>query len=95
MWYAFFGVTSSDMNAMPSYTQLLALDKIGMSLLHSGRKASLIPILTKPSATDTLSESALYAKELSDKADSVYELSKPKPKHGNSAIILSPYVNKR
>lgn len=95
MWYAFFGVTSSDMNAMPSYTQLLALDKIGMSLLHSGAKSSKIPILTKPSAKDGLSDTALYFKEMSDKADSVFELAKPKPKHGNSAIILTPYVNNR
>jgi len=95
MWYAFFGVTSSDMNAMPSYTQLLALDKIGMSLLHSGAASSLIPILTKPSAKEGLPDKALYFKELSDKADSIYELSKPTPKHGNSAIILTPYVNNR
>ena len=93
MWYAFFGVTSSDMNAMPSYTQLLALDKIGMSLLHSGAKDSGIPILTKPSSTGGLSAQALHLKELSDKADSVFELTKPIPKKGNSSLTLTPYVN--
>ncbi len=92
--YSFFGVTSSDVKDLPRYTQILALDNIGMALLKKIRKQSGFPILTKPSKTDGLSEGAKRQKLLSDKADSIYQLTKPCPPDGNSALRLTPYVKK-
>ena len=94
IWYSLFGVTSSDMRDLPSFTQVLALDDSGRRVLNSIRRTSKIPILTKPSATDKLSGIALLAKKLSDRADSVFQLTKPRAVHGNLSVMSTPYVKK-
>lgn len=94
MWSVFFGVTSSDVRTLPLYTQVLAMDSIGMLLLKKARKLSEIPILTKPSAISELSDAARRQKLLSDKADSVYELSKPEPKSAKGVYTYVPFIKK-
>ena len=94
MWNIFIGVTSSDVKTSPAYTQVLALDPTGMSLLKSKRKSDDFFVLTKPSDTMNFSDVALRQKLLSDKADSVFELAKPIPKSGKSALRFTPYVKK-
>jgi hypothetical protein len=79
---------------MPRFTQILALDKIGRSRLKDRKNDADFFILTKPSNTDGLSEEALQQKVLSDKADSIYQLSKPTFTNGNSAVTFTPYVKK-
>ena len=94
MWNVFFGVTSSDINAFPEYTQLLAANSRGISLLKKAGRVGTISILTKPSATDSLSDIARRQKNLSDKADMIYELAKPRPKPAGSHLRSTPFIKK-
>jgi len=94
MWYSFFGVTSSDMNALPSYTQVLAMDTVGMKLLKAAGGASSILILTKPSDYSHFNDRQLRQKQLSEMADTVFELTKPVPKSGKNHLKLTPFIKK-
>jgi predicted nucleotidyltransferase len=49
MWNGFFGVTSSDVKTPPRFTQILAMDSIGIKELKKIKKRCSISILTKPS----------------------------------------------
>ncbi len=92
IWYSLLGVTSSEISKMPMYTQLLAMDSKGQAELKKIKGATDFPIITKPSRVDGLSHDATLQKALSDRADSIFQLALPKPKHGNSAITFTPYV---
>ena len=92
VWNSFFGVTSSSVKELPRYTQVLAMDRIGKTILKEIKKVSDFPVLTKPSSFDRLSGAALSQKQLSDKADSVFQLTKPEPPCGNLALKTTPYV---
>ena len=92
--YSFLGVTSSEVKDLPRYTQILALDSDGMALIKKIKKESDFPILTKPSSTKILSDEAKRQKQTADRADSIYELTKPRPADGNIALRLTPYVKK-
>lgn len=92
IWFSFFGVTSSKVNELPSYTQILAMDNVGKSILKEVKKLTDFHVITKPSSYDFLSERAKRQKELSDKADSVFQLTKPKATHGNISLKTSPFV---
>ena len=94
IWYSFFGVTSSEVNELPNYTQVLAMDSVGKSILKDVKKKTHFPIVTKPSSFDFLPETAKAQKELSDKADSVFQLTKPEPTHGNLSLKTSPFILK-
>lgn len=94
MWNIFFGVTSSDVKTPPLYTQVLAMDKIGMLLLKNARKCDVFRILTKPSDFKDFTDEQKRQKNLSDSADSVFELTKPTPKSGKSALRFTPYIKK-
>ena len=90
----FFGVTSSEIKTLPLYTQILAMDTLGMQILKKTRKSRGIQILTKPSDFKNFNEAELRQKNLSDKADSIFELTKPVPKNGASSLTFTPYVKK-
>ena len=90
----FFGVTSSDVKALPMYTQILAMDSLGMQIIKKKRKTANIQILTKPSDFKSFNEAELRQKQLSDKADSIFELTKPIPKNGAFSLTFTPYVKK-
>ncbi len=94
VWYSYFGVTSSDVKCPPSYTQILAMDKTGAALLKRIKKETDFPLLTKPSAVGSLNLRALYSKALSDKADSVFQLTKPHFVRGDAGMLFSPFVKK-
>ena len=94
IWYSFFGVTSSDVNELPMYTQALAMDGVGKSILKDVKKMTDFPVVTKPSSYDFLSATAKRQKEMNDKADSVFELTKPEPPHGNLSLMTSPFILK-
>lgn len=94
MWYSFFGVTSSDMNALPMYTQVLAMDTVGMKLLKAAGGTSSISILTKPSDYSHFTDEQLRQKQLSEMADTVFELTKPVPKSGKNHLKLTPFIKK-
>ena len=92
MWYSLFGVTPSEVRELPAYTQLLAMDTIGRAELKKIKKRSDFQILTKPSRTSGLSEAALRQKAASDRADSLFQLTKPCPTHGNHSLTFTPFV---
>ena len=94
IWYSFFGVTSSDVKELPQYTQVLAMDNVGKSILKDVKKKMDFPVVTKPSSYDFLSAAAKRQKELSDKADSVFQLTKPDLTHGKLSLKTSPFVLK-
>jgi predicted nucleotidyltransferase len=90
--YSYFGVTSSDVKENPEYTQLLGLDGIGRLKLKEIKKTGAVSILTKPSDRKGLSERAIRQKDIADKADSVFQLTKPVPKDGGYSLKFTPYV---
>ena len=93
IWYSYFGVTSSDVRELPTFTQVLALDKVGRILLKNIETDEKFGIITKPSSCmrDALGE---RQKQLSDKADILFQLSKPKRDSGNSVYKRTPFVKK-
>ena len=92
--FSFLGVTSSDIKTLPRYTQVLAMDTIGSKVLKSIKKSSTLTIITKPSTTKGLDDIALQQKKLSDAADSIFQLSKPRTTHGAYHLTFTPYVKK-
>ena len=94
IWYAYFGVTSSEVHSAPRYTQILAMDEKGAALLKRIKKTSSIPLLTKPSATESLDSQALSSKSLSDRVDSVLQLTKPGFVNGDAGLRFTPFVKK-
>jgi len=92
--FSFFGVTSSDVRSIPRFTQVLAMDSLGLKALKSIKSSATISIVTKPSATKGLDDIALRQKKLSDSADSVFQLTKPKATHGAYHLTFTPYVKK-
>lgn len=91
---SYLSVTSSQVKETPAYTQILALDSDGRGILKLIRKDSSFPILTKPSDIGTLSENAKRQKAISDRADSVFQMTKPIQKDGNLALRFTPFVKK-
>ena len=94
LFYSLLGVTSSQLQESPAYTQLLAMDSNGRAILKEIGKRSSFPILTKPSDLDKLPANAIPQKRLSDMADSIFQMTKPIPKDGNEALRFTPYVKK-
>ena len=94
LFYSLLGVTSSRLVELPAYTQLLALDSHGRAMLKTIGKQSSFPVLTKPSDIEKLPDAALPQKEMSDKADAIFQMTKPVPKDGNTALRFTPFVKK-
>ena len=92
IWFSFFGVTSSEVLELPLYTSVLAMDSIGKSILKEVKKISSFPIVTKPSSYSKLPNAAKRQKELSDKADSIFQLTKPRAVPGNLSLLTTPYI---
>lgn len=92
IWNSYFGVTSSDVKKLPFYTQILAMDKTGRSLLKKAKKMTNFSILTKPSSYSNLEVDAKKQKEMSDRADAVYDLTRKKPISANYSLTFTPYV---
>ena len=79
---------------MPRYTQVLAMDAKGQALLKRIKKTTVFPIITKPSSTQMLDEVGLRQKMLSDKADFIFELSKPISSPADAVFKASPFIKK-
>lgn len=94
IWNTYFGVTSSEVKALPHYTQVLAMDTVGQSILRSIKKVSGFPVITKPSSYRDYDFDVISEKELSNKADSVYGLTLDVPNSGRFALKFTPYVKK-
>ena len=94
LFYSLLSVTSSQLKELPAYTQLLAFDVRGRAMLKTIGKLACFPVLTKPSDVDKLPPAALPQKIASDRADSIFQMTKPLPKDGNSALRFTPFVKK-
>ena len=92
IWNTYFGVTSSDVRALPAYTQVLAMDSVGRLLLKRIKKMSDFPVITKPSSYKGLSEQVCRQKELSAKADAVFGLTLKNANSGRFSLTFTPYV---
>lgn len=92
VYYSFFGVTSSSVKELPEFTQVLAFNENGRALLKSIKERSGIAIITKPSSKDGLSEEAKLQKALLDRADSVFQLTKPKFYSGDYNLKSKPFI---
>ncbi len=94
IWYSFFGVTSSEVKDLPRFSQVLALDTKGRALLKSIKSKSNFPLITKPSADTSLDKKAKEQKQRLEKADSIFQLAKPKIVSGADALRRTPFVKK-
>ncbi len=94
IWNTYFGVTSSEVKALPPYTQVLAMDTVGQSILKRIKKMSDFPVITKPSSYRDYDFDVILEKELSNKADSIYGLTLDVPNSGRFALKFTPYVKK-
>lgn len=92
IWNSYFGVTSSDVKELPAFTQVLAMNTTGRSLLKKAKKMSAIPIYTKPSSYKDADTEVIKQKENSNRADAVYDLSRKKPISAGFALTFTPYV---
>ena len=92
--FSFFGVTSSDLMEKVAYTQVLAMDKIGQSLLKKIKKAGSIPAITRPSSRMEDLPDLCKQKDKADMADSVFQLTKPVCASAASIYRKTPYVKK-
>ncbi len=92
IWYSFFGVTSSEIKTVPMYTQVLAMDQKGRYELKKIKKGSDFPVLTKPSNISSLPDDAKAQKAFSDRADAIFQMTKPIPPHAGFALKFTPYV---
>ena len=91
---SFFGVTSSIVKELPTYTQVLAMDENGQRILKRIKKTTDFPCITKPSDYTSLSSKVITQKEFSNKADAVYALSLPGEVHGSYCLTFTPFVKK-
>ena len=94
VWYSYFGVTSSEVRALPRYTQILALDDIGRKLLKVIKRVTALPVINKPSSLSSLDSNALSHKELCRRVDAVYPLTAAQPDSGRFPLTFTPYVKK-
>ena len=94
VWNTFFGVTSSELKALPHYTQVLAMDSVGQTILKSIKKMSDFPVITKPSSYRDYDFDVISEKELSNRADSIYGLTLDVPNSGRFALRFTPYVKR-
>ncbi len=92
IWNTYFGVTSSDVRSLPAYTQVLAMDSVGRSVLKRIKKVSDFPVITKPSSYRELGEDVCRQKELSNKADAIFGLTLKCANTGRFSLTFTPYV---
>ena len=92
IWNCYFGVTSSDVRSLPTYTQVLGMDTLGRSVLKRIKKESNFPVITKPSSYKDLGDEVISKKNLSNKADAVYALALKVANSGRFSLTFTPYV---
>ncbi len=91
LWYSLFGVTSAELDALPQYTQILAMDTVGQKKLAEIRKKAMISLLSKPADHRAFSPIGRAQAALSQRADSLFALSFPTAQAGDYAVLSKPY----
>ncbi len=74
----------------PVYTQLLAANGVGISVLHGYRGE--LPVLTKPADADKLPADARAAAALEARTDAIYTLGFAPPLPASAFVRMSPYI---
>ncbi len=85
------GVAATD-TANPAYTQLLAANSVGTSVLHGYSGA--LPVLTKPADKDKLPQGALKQAGLESRADRLYTLGFTPPVPASRFTKSTPWIGK-
>ncbi len=85
--FCLLGVTPNDLRATPAYTTLLAANRKGREFL-SKRRGCGITIVTKPSDAPLCRQ-----RELSEKLDSLFVQTLPRPQEAGSFFRLSPKIS--
>lgn len=89
--FSYFGVTPTAIRSEPLYTQVLAMDQNGQTVLANIRKTATISILTKPADLHKLSAAAREQAALNYRADSVFALCSPTPQAADIFLRTTPY----
>ena len=91
--FAMTGVTFSDLDSMPAYTQVLGATQAGRKYLSSLRKAeTAIPFLTKPADAKLLGPAAVRQVQLGQAADALFTLSLPAPLPKDAFLRARPVL---
>ncbi len=94
IWNSYFGVTSSEIRESPKFTQVLAMDSIGRSLLKEIKKTASLSVITKPASYRGKDSSVIFQKERSNRADALFDLARKMPISGNFSLTFTPFVKK-
>lgn len=89
---SYLGVTSSMVKELPLYTQVLAMNSVGKKILKEIKKKGSVPIITKSASFGHLSPEAKRQKEFSDRADFVFQLTRPAFIMGAIALKTTPFI---
>ena len=89
--FSYFGVTPAAIRSKPLYTQVLAMDQKGQTVLANIRKTATISVLTKPADLHKLSAAAREQAALNYRADSVFALCSPTPQAADIFLRATPY----
>ena len=93
--FAYFGITSADLDAQPEFTRLLAANEKGCTLLKNIKRIGKIPVLTKTADYRArLDGVALRQAEIDLYADSIYHLCLPKPQSAAEVFKKTPFIGK-
>jgi len=90
---SFLGVTSSRVRELPLYTQALGMNGVGKSILKEIKKKGAFPVITKAASYGHLSPEARAQKEFSDRADFVFQLTRPSFIMGAASLKTTPFVS--
>ncbi len=89
--FALAGVLKANLDAMPSYTTVLASDARGRSFLAAARKKAGITVLTRPSAALRIAGAAARRQtELLLASEGLYSLALPVPRPAGSFMRQTP-----
>jgi predicted nucleotidyltransferase len=85
------GVTYADLDALPAYLNLLAVNKNGRAFISAAKRRGGIEIVTKPSRIpDTAA--ARRQSELARNLDAIYTLAMPKKRENGFFLTKSPII---
>ena len=70
------------------------MDEIGQTVLKRIKKMSGFPVITKPASYRKYGDEVILRREISDRADSVYELTLKNRTDGLSPLTFTPFVKK-
>ena len=93
--FAYFGITSADLDTQPAFTRVLAANETGCSLLKNIKRIGQIPVLTKTADYRArLDGVALRQAEIDFYADSIYHLCLANPQSAAEVFKKTPFIGK-